>query len=72
MTDDDRFYGEDAPVPVFTYCCRCEDPIYQGDDALDTDAGLVCEGCAIEDEWDEGVRVVAGMSDGMNWDGPVK
>lgn len=68
MINYDRFHGEYQEVPVVTYCARCEEPIYQGDECLDTDAGCVCEGCAIEDEWEYGVKVVAGMSDGLNWD----
>lgn len=68
----DRFYGEDAPVPVWGWCCMCEEPIYQGDDFIDTNEGPKCEGCATDDDRAHGTKEVAGMSDGMNWDRPIK
>lgn len=68
----DRFVGEYQDVPVVTYCCRCEEPIYEGDLFADTNYGDVCEGCASEVDYKLGAKRIAGMSDGMNWDKPNK
>jgi len=60
----DRFTGEYTEAPIITHCDRCKAAIYQGDAYIDTGEDI-CVWCADEEEKINGVKVVAGMGDGI-------